>query len=59
MRRKAVLTQLSKVIDELESRLFFLETKHDVEIYVGKGKHDYAELELAQEQAIDAFKEVS
>ena len=56
VRRKAVLMQLSKVIDELESRLFFLETKHDVDIYVGKGKHDYAELELAQEQAIAAFK---
>ena len=29
VRRKAVLMQLSKVIDELESRLFFLETKHE------------------------------
>jgi Leucine-rich repeat (LRR) protein len=56
VRRKAVLMQLSKVIDELESRLFFLETKDDIEIYVGKGKHDYTELELAQEQALAAFK---
>ena len=56
IRRKAVLMQLSKVIDEMEERLFFLETKHDVEIYVGKGKHDYTALETAQEQALEAFK---
>ena len=56
VRRKAVLMQLSKVIDEMEERLFFLETKHDVEIYVGKGKHDYTALETAQEQALEAFK---
>ena len=56
LRRKAVLKQLSKVIDELETRLFFLETKHEIDIHVGKGKHDYSALELAQEQAIAAFK---
>jgi len=56
IRRKAVLMQLSKVIDEVEDRLFFLETKQNVEIYVGKGKHDYTELETAQDQAIEAFK---
>ena len=56
VRRKAVLKQLSKVIDELETRLFFLETKHEIDIHVGKGKHDYSALELAQEQAIAAFK---
>ena len=57
VRRKAVLMQLSKVIDEMEERLFFLETKQNVEIYVGKGNHDYTELEVAQEQALTAFKE--
>ena len=36
VRRKAVLMQLSKVIDEMEERLFFIETKHDIEIF-GKG----------------------
>lgn len=56
LRRKAVLMQLSKAINELEDRLFFLETKHDVEIYVGKGNHDYLPLETAQEQALEAFK---
>ena len=56
VRRKAVLMQLSKVIDEMEDRLFFLETKQDVNIYVGKGKHDYEPLEVAQDQALDAFK---
>ena len=56
VRRKAVLMQLSKVIDEMEDRLFFLETKQSVDIYVGKGKHDYTELETAQEQAVAAFK---
>lgn len=56
VRRKAVLMQLSKVIDEMESRLFFLETKHDIDIYCGKGKHDYSALEVAQEQALEAFK---
>ena len=52
IRRKAVLMQLSKVIDEVEDRLFFLETKQKVEIYVGKGKHDYTELETAQDQPL-------
>ena len=56
VRRKAVLMQLSKVIDEMEERLFFLETKHDIEIYVGKGKHDYTPLETAQAEALEAFK---
>ena len=56
LRRKAVLMQLSKAINELEDRLFFLETKHDVEIYVGKGKHDYLPLETAQDEALEAFK---
>ena len=56
VRRKAVLMQLGKVIDELETRLFFLDTKHEIDIYVGKGKHDYSALELAQEQALAAFK---
>ena len=56
VRRKAVLMQLSKVIDEMEDRLFFIETKHDIEIFVGKGKHDYTPLETAQAEALEAFK---
>ena len=56
VRRKAVLMQLSKVIDEMEERLFFIETKHNIEIFVGKGKHDYTPLETAQAQALEAFK---
>ena len=56
VRRKAVLMQLSKVIDEMEERLFFIETKHDIEIFVGKGKHDYTPLEAAQAEALEAFK---
>ena len=56
VRRKAVLMQLSKVIDEMEDRLFFIETKHDIEIFVGKGKHDYTPLETAQAGALEAFK---
>ena len=56
VRRKAVLMQLSKVIDEMEDRLFFIETKHDIEIFVGKGKHDYTPLEAAQAEALEAFK---
>ena len=56
VRRKAVLMQLSKVIDEMEERLFFIETKHDIEIFVGKGKHDYTPLETAQAEALEAFK---
>lgn len=57
IRRKAVLMQMSKVIDEMEQRLFFLNTKQKVNVYVGKGKHDYTALETAQEVAVDAFKE--
>lgn len=56
VRRKAVLMQLSKAINELEDRLFFLETKQSVEIYVGKGKFDYLPLETAQDQALEAFE---
>ena len=56
VRRKAVLMQLSKVIDEMEERLFFIETKHDIGIFVGKGKHDYTPLETAQAEALEAFK---
>ena len=56
MRRKAVLMQLSKVIDEMEDRLFFIETKHDIEIFVGKGKHDYTPLETAQAKRLKPSK---
>ena len=57
VRRKAVLMQMSKVIDEMEERLFFIDTKQKVEVYVGKGKHDYTELETAQETAVTAYKD--
>ena len=57
VRRKAVLMQMSKVIDEMEERLFFIDTKQKVNVYVGKGKHDYTELETAQETAVTAYKE--
>ena len=54
-RRKAVLLQLSHVIDELETRLFFLEGKVEVAVYSGKGKHDYPELDAARDVALEAW----
>ena len=55
VRRKAVLLQLSRVIDELETRLFFLEGKVDIAVYSGKGKHDYPELDAARDVALEAW----
>ena len=54
-RRKAVLRQLGNVIDELETRLFFLEGKVEVAMYSGKGKHDYPELDAARDVALEAW----
>lgn len=54
-RRKAVLMQLSRVIDELETRIFFLEGKVEVSVYSGKGKHDYPELDAARDVAIESY----
>ena len=54
-RRKAVLLQLSNVIDELETRLFFIEGKVDIDMYSGKGKHDYPEMDAARDVAMEAW----
>lgn len=54
-RRKAVLKQLSRVIDELETRVFFLEGKVEVLVYSGKGKHDYPELDAARDVALESW----
>ena len=54
-RRKAVLLQLSHVIDELETRLFFLKGKVEVAVYSGRGKHDYPELDAARDVALEAW----
>ena len=54
-RRKAVLLQLSNVIDELETRLFFLEGKQEVIVYSGKGKHDYLALDAARDVALESY----
>lgn len=56
IRRKAVLTQLSNLVDVLETRLYFNEVKAEVTIASAKNKKvDYTELDLAQEQALLAF----
>lgn len=55
-RRKAVLLQLSHVINELETRLFFLEGKVDFLVYSGRGKHDYSELDAAREVAMESLE---
>lgn len=54
-RRKAVLMQLSNAIDELETRIFFLEGKVEVVVYSGKGKHDYVELDAARDVALESY----
>jgi len=54
-RRKAVLTQMGHAIDELETRLFFLEGKVEVVMYSGKGKHDYPEMDAARDVALEAW----
>jgi hypothetical protein len=54
-RRKAVLLQLSNVIDELETRIFFLEGKVSVEVYSAKGKHEYPELDAARDVALESY----
>jgi len=54
-RRKAVLLQLSNVINELETRLFFLEGKVEVTVYSGRGKHDYTELDAARDVAMESY----
>jgi len=56
IRRKAVLTQLSNLVDELETRLYFNEVKAEVTVASAKNKKvDYTELDLAQELALEAF----
>lgn len=58
IRRKAVLLQLSKVIDELEQRIYFIDYKPEITVYSAKGKkHDYTELEAAQADALLAYDE--
>ncbi len=58
LRRKAVLTQLSNLVDVLETRLYFNDVKASVNIASAKNrKVDYSELDAAQEQALAAFKE--
>ena len=54
-RRKAVLTQMGHAIDELETRLFFLEGKVEVVMHSGKGKHDYPEMDAARDVALEAW----
>ncbi len=57
IRRKAVLVQMSRLIDELEPRLFFSRDKPKVAIATAKNKNfDYTALDAAQEQALAAFK---
>lgn len=57
IRRKAVLVQMSRLIDELEPRLFFSRDKAKVAIATAKNKnYDYTALDAAQEQALAAFK---
>ena len=46
---------MSRVIDELETRLFFLEGKVDIVVYSGKGKHDYPELDAARDVALESW----
>ena len=55
-RRKAVLLQLSNVINELETRLFFLKGKVELSLYSGRGKHDYSELDAARDVAVGSFE---
>lgn len=57
IRRKAVLLQLSKVIDELEQRIYFIDYKPSITVYSAKGKkHDYTALETAQTEALLAYE---
>jgi len=57
VRRKAVLVQMSRLIDELEPRLFFTRDKAKVAIATAKNKnYDYTALDAAQEQALAKFK---
>lgn len=57
IRRKAVLLQLSKVIDELEQRIYFIDYKPEITVYAAKGKkHDYSELENTQAEAIASYE---
>jgi hypothetical protein len=57
IRRKAVLTQLSNMVDVLETRLYFNDVKASVDVASAKNrKVDYAELDAAQEAAVAAFE---
>ena len=57
VRRKAILMQLSAMIDQLEPRLFFSRETVKVDIATAKGKNfDYTALDAAQESALVAFK---
>jgi hypothetical protein len=57
VRRKAILMQMSAMIDLLEPRLFFSRDKVEVSIATAKGKNfDYMALDGAQEAALAAFK---
>ena len=57
IRRKAVLTQLSNMVDALETRLYFNDVKAVVNVATAKNrKVDYTDLDVAQEQALEAFK---
>lgn len=60
IRRKAVLTQLSNVVDVLETRLYFNDVKASVDLYSAKNrKVDYTELDAAQSAAVEAFSSKS
>lgn len=57
IRRKAVLTQLSNLVDILETRLYFNNVKAEVNVATAKHrKIDYTALDAAQNHALDAFK---
>ena len=57
VRRKAILMQMSAMIDLLEPRLFFSRDKVQVKVASAKGKNfDYTALDGAQEAALAAFK---
>lgn len=57
IRRKAVLTQLSNMVDVLETRLYFNDVKASVDVATAKArKLDYTELDAAQEAAVAAFE---
>lgn len=57
IRRKAVLLQMSRVIDMLEPRLFFSREQPKVALATAKGRNfDYTALDAAQEQGLAAIK---